>query len=72
LPVKLLCLSIALLLNGCVIQGPYTGTRYEIGANAEVGLFISAKPLGFDAVSETASKTYDWLTEDEKECTVKD
>ena len=62
------CLLLAILLNGCVIRGPYLGTRLELGANAEVGIFVSAKPIGWNAISNT----YKLLTEDEKECTVED
>ncbi len=67
-----LCLLAALTLNGCVIHGPYTGTKYEIGVNEENGIFVSAKPIGWEAVTNTASQAYDWLTEDDKEDTVED
>jgi hypothetical protein len=62
------CLLLALVLNGCIISGPYTGTKYEIGVSEENGVFASAKPIGWNAVSNT----YKLLTEDDSESIVKD
>jgi len=30
--------------------GPYTGTKYSAGVNAEDGIFIKAKPFGWDSI----------------------
>jgi len=37
---------------GCQIDavGPYTGTKYSAGVNAEDGIFIKAKPFGWDSI----------------------
>lgn len=61
---KLFIITLTIFLNSCVVHGPYTGTKYELGVDAEKGLFMSAKPMSFNEVSKAVEKTYDWLTED--------
>jgi hypothetical protein len=62
---KLLCLMmIAVICQGCVIKGPWTGSKYEIGANEDQGLFISVKPMDSDIITNTMIESYEWLIEE--------
>jgi hypothetical protein len=63
-------IAVSLLLifcTGCSITGPYTGSKYEIGANEDVGIYMSVKLFDSDSVTEGAVKAYNWVAGDDEE-----
>ena len=65
---KWIAVSLLLILSaGCSVTGPYTGTRYEIGANEDVGIYMSMKLFDSDTVTELAVDGYNWVAGNDEE-----
>lgn len=54
-----------ILLSGCsiAVTGPYTGTSYKMGVEKEKGLYLQAKPPGWDKAAEIGDKIIQDLSE---------
>ena len=65
---KWIVVSLLLIMaTGCSITGPYTGSKYEIGANEDIGIYMSVKIFDSDTVTSGVVKAYDWVAGDDEE-----
>jgi hypothetical protein len=65
---KWIAVSLLLMFStGCIVHGPYTQSRYEIGYKEEIGVFMSMKLFDSDTVTELAVDGYNWVAGDDEE-----
>jgi hypothetical protein len=64
---KYLLALLLLLTTSCAVTGRYTGSKYAIGADDEIGVYASVKFFDSDTVTKGVVKAYEWVAGDEDE-----
>ena len=63
----ILVLILMIVSTSCTITGPYTGSKYAIGADEEIGVYASVKFFDSDTVTNGVVKAYEWVAGDDEE-----
>ena len=64
---KFILAAVLMLTTSCTLTGPYTGSKYSIGADDEIGVYASVKFFDSDTVTKGVVQAYDWVAGDDDE-----